>query len=94
MPGRYENTPAARRVDAALRTSPMSARESAEAIGIRPNLLSMVRTGATALPPRRCARFAAVLGIDPAELASACVESYLDNRCWEAVAFSAGLRAA
>ncbi len=92
MPKRYENTAAANLVDAALRASPRSAREVAASLGLRPNVISMVRTGALALPAGRCAPVARALGIAPHALMAACLRSYPDNRAWQAVRLATDLR--
>lgn len=94
MSKRYAATPAARRIDAALRRSDKPARAVAEAVGIKPNHLSMIRTGETALPARRCGALARALGIEPLELVVDCLKSYGDNRSWEIVGLTVGLKAA
>jgi len=94
VPKRYADTPAARRIDAALSNSPDPACAVAEAIGIRPNHLSMIRKGETALPARRCGALARALDIEPLELVSDCLKSYSDNRSWQIVALTVGLRSA
>jgi transcriptional regulator with XRE-family HTH domain len=94
MPKRYQDTPAALRIDGALRASKLNARQVAEAVGIAPNLLSMIRTGETALPARRCGAIARALGLDPLELLVDCLKSYADNRSWEIVSLTVGMRGA
>lgn len=85
MGNRYGTTSATLLVDSALRASDRTAREVAAEIGVLPNVVSMIRTGALALPAARCASLARALGLDPAVLARACIESYRDNRAWRAV---------
>lgn len=91
MPNPYRDTPAARLVDDCLRSSGRTMAETASAVGIRPNHLSMIRNGAAAVPADRCGAVARGLGIEPGRLLSLCVESYPDNRSWRAAALAAGL---
>jgi len=80
----YRETPAARLVDAALKDGDVTAAAVAGRAGISPNHLSMIRRGATTVPPLRCRALADALGIEAAVMTAACLASYADNRSWAA----------
>lgn len=91
MANRYAETVAARCIDRSLAGSGRTAREVAEAAGMQPNHVSMIRTGAVAVPPERCAPLARELGVDPAEMVALCLRSYADHRSWRAIGTAFGL---
>lgn len=79
----------ARMLDDALRDRAISNVALAKALDVRPNVISMWRTGDLAIPATRALAVARTAGIDPFRFVRACIAGYPDSGPWQA--FAAGL---
>ncbi len=71
---------------ASMERAGMTNQALARLLGVRPSMVSMMRTGRMDIPVCRVVEISAALGIRATALADACVESYPWSGTWQAYA--------